>query len=425
MSRASPVLWAYLAASRLAGPLAGTLLRRRLRRGKEDPDRLGERLGRAGLPRPAGRLVWLHGASVGEAMSTLPLIAALQARADVEILVTTGTVTSAARIAPLLPDRARHQFVPVDTAIAVRRFLDHWRPDLCILIESELWPRLVRDTAARGVPMALVNARLSAKSVARWQKARDMISALLQSFGLILSQDHETLHRLRLFGVNPRFAGNLKALVEPPPCSPDALQTIQHRLGQRKVWLAASTHPGEEEQLLLAHRLIRARHPDALLILAPRHPERGDDLVTLLEAADETAARRSAGQEPDATTSVWLVDTLGEMGLWYRVAPVTFVGGSLVRMGGHTPFEPASLGTAIVHGPHVDNFAPAYASFGGSGGARGVQDGEELGTTVAHLLSMPAERSAMRQAAEAAHRALRPDVDAIAAQILALMEPVR
>lgn len=423
MSRGSPFLWAYLTASRLAGPLAGPLLRRRLARGKEDAARLGERLGQPGLPRPKGRLIWLHGASVGEAMSTLPLIAALQARADVEVLVTTGTVTSARRIAPLLPARARHQFVPVDTRRAVRRFLGYWRPDLAVFIESELWPRLIVETADHGVPMALVNARLSARSVKRWQRARDMVAGLLQSFGLILSQDQETVHRLRGFGVNPRFAGNLKALVDAPGCDEVECRAIADSLDGRPVWLAASTHPGEEEQVLDAHRTLRAQHPTALLILAPRHPERGDELLSLLRADEISVARRSLGEVADRDTSVWLADTLGEMGLWYRLAPVTFVGGSLVEMGGHTPFEPASLGTAVVHGPHVDNFAPAYASFGEMGGARMVQTGKELGSAAAHLLTLPAERRAMREAADAAHKGLRPDVDAMAAEILSLMEP--
>ncbi len=419
----SPALAAYMLASRLADPLALPILRRRMGRGKEDAARLTERLGRAGLPRPAGRLVWLHGASVGEATSALPLIAALRGQVDAAILLTTGTVTSARRMAGALPPGALHQFVPVDTHRAVRRFLDHWRPDLAVWIESELWPRLVLETARRGVPMALVNARLSAVSFRRWRRLPAMARRLLGSFRAILAQDGETVGRLAALGAEARFAGNLKALVTVPDCDADDLCAIRGALGRRPVWLAASTHAGEEAGVLAAQAALardgRLRRP--LLILAPRHPERGDEVARLVSGAGLADLRRSAGGLPGGETDVWLADTLGEMGLWYRLAPVSFVGGSLVPAGGHTPFEPVQLGSAVLHGPHVANFAPAYAALDGGGGAVAVEDAATLSAAVARLLADPASAEDLRGRARSVHDGLKPDVAAIAAELAALM----
>lgn len=420
--RRSSALSAYLFASRVAGPVAWPLLQMRKARGKEDPERLGERFGRAKLPRPEGKVIWLHGASVGEAKSMLPLIAALQRHSNASVLVTTGTKTSARQIGPVLPDKAFHQFVPVDTATAVTRFLDHWRPDLAVWVESEFWPRLIEATAARKVPMALVNARVSAKSTKRWQRAPDMAAILLSRFNVIIAQDDETRHRLGAFGVTARFGGNLKALVEQPGAAPEQLQAMQAALGNRPVWLAASTHPGEEEVLLQAQERVRARLPEALLVLAPRHPDRGEKLAAMLAEQGAAYVRHSLAQAPGSNTDVLLADTMGEMGLWYQIAPVTFVGGSLVQMGGHTPFEPASLQTAILHGPHVDNFAPAYAAFGATGGSRAVDGAEDLAGAVVRLLSSVAEHRDMTMAATRAHEDLKPDVDGMAAELLGLME---
>lgn len=414
-------LRAYLGLSRVAGLAAPMILRRRLARGKEDPDRLGERLGHAGLPRPEGRLIWLHGASVGEAMSILPLVTALQAQADVQVLVTTGTLTSARRLEGLLPEGAVHQYVPIDTGGAVGRFLDHWRPDLGIWVESELWPRLVVETSARGTPMAMVNARLSAKSHARWQRAKAMASALFGCFNTILTQDQETVDRLADFGTQARFAGNLKALVKVPEPDPEELARFRQTIGDRPVWLAASTHPGEEALVLKAHDAV-SDESGALLLLAPRHPERGDALEQMIAAEGYCIYRRARGGMPLPEDEVYLADTLGEMGLWYRLAPVTFVGGSLSEVGGHTPFEPISCGSVVVHGPDTANFAPAYAALAERKGAVQVADAETLARQVTALLSDPDCRAQQAARAEAVHAALKPDVGAIARELLALME---
>ena len=414
----------YLLASRLAGPLARPILQRRLARGKEDAERIGERLGCTSVARPQGRLIWMHGASVGEAMSMLPLLKNLLAqRDDVNVLVTTGTVTSARRLADLLPDRALHQFVPVDTRPAVRSFLDHWQPDLAIWVESELWPRLVTDTARSGIPMALVNARFSGKTLDSWKRAPLMLRALLESFRIIRTQDPETSVRLRQFRIASRFAGNLKALIEPPECELSALEAAKQAVAGRQVWLAASTHPADEHEVIPAHRMLKER-PGAspLLVHAPRHPGRGGDIEEALIKEDLSVAVRSRGELPSAQTDVWLADTLGEMGLWYRIAPVTFAAGSFGTAGGHTPFEPILLDSAVVRGPNVSNFGPVYAALDARGGALTINSAAELAGAVEKLLVDDRAHAQTIGAARAAHDDLKPDLDALTEELLELLD---
>lgn len=419
----SPALALYLAGSRLAGPLAAPLLDRRAARGKEDRARLGERLGHAARPRPAGPLVWLHGASVGEGLSMLPLIAALRAaRPGIAILVTTGTVTSAGRMAALLPDGALHQFAPVDTAASVGRFLDHWRPDLAVWVESEFWPRLMVETARRSTPMILVNARLSEASARAWARAPGMARTLLDLFRTVLSQDAETERRLVSLGADParvRVAGNLKVAIPPPGADAAELARLRAALSGRPVWLAASTHAPEEELAAEAHRLARERLPGLLTIVAPRHPDRAEAIASGMAGLSVT--RRSAMQAPAG--DLFLADTLGEMGLWLRLAPVTFVGGSVAPMGGHNPFEPAALGSAVLHGPSTENFSPAYAALAAAGGARPAGTAVGIADALVDLLGPGAEprRRALAEAARDAMARLMPDVEGIAADALALM----
>ncbi|MEL6999510.1 MAG: 3-deoxy-D-manno-octulosonic acid transferase [Pseudomonadota bacterium] len=411
-------------ASALAEPFGRPVLKRRLRRGKEDPDRLNERLGHAMEPRPDGALIWMHGASVGEAMSMLPLISAFtHSDHDLRVLVTTGTVTSANRIAPLLPERAIHQFVPIDTAGSVQRFLDHWRPDLAVWVESELWPCLVWETARREIPMALVNARFSEGSVQAWRRVPKMFRALLDCFGMIRTQDHETVARLEAIGIQAEFLGNLKALIPPPKSDEGRIGEILRQIGDRPVWLAASTHPEDEPVVLEAHHSLRRLCPgeQPLLILAPRHPERGNQIAESIRNEGLSLAQRSTGETPTAGTDVWLVDTLGEMDLWYAAAQVTLVGGSFGTLGGHTPFEPAMAGSVVLHGPDVVNFAPAYAAFGEAGGTIAVESSEDLAQHVHLLLTDPIERERVRQAAHDTHEALKPDVDALAQELIGLV----
>ncbi|HUF56747.1 MAG TPA: 3-deoxy-D-manno-octulosonic acid transferase [Thermohalobaculum sp.] len=427
-ARLPPGLRVYLALSAAAGPAAPLLLRRRAARGREDPARLAERFGRPAVPRPEGRLVWLHGASLGEGLSMLPLIDALRAAEPrLGILATTGTVSSARRLGALLPERAVHQFVPVDTRGAVRGFLDHWRPDLAVWIESELWPRLMAETAARGTPMMLVNARLSAASRRAWGRAPATARWLVRRFGAILTQDRATAERLVALGADParvEEAGNLKVALPPPPADAGVLAHLRAATGGRPVWLAASTHAPEEAAVAEAHRAAGLALSGLLTVLAPRHPERGEEIAAALRRAGLRVERRTDAPLPDARTQVYLADTLGEMGLWLRLAPVAFVGGSIAPMGGHNPFEAAALGAAVLHGGHTENFAPSYAALTEAGAAREVRDGAEIAAALRALL--PAEGGAARAAMVAAAREVRarmtPDVAAIAARALRLME---
>jgi 3-deoxy-D-manno-octulosonic-acid transferase len=353
-----PPLALYAAAMAAAEPLAPMLLRRRAARGKEDPARLGERLGRSSVPRPAGPLVWLHGVSVGESLSLLPLVEAL-ARPGRTLLVTSGTRTSAELLAKRLPAGVIHQYAPIDTPGAARRFLDHWRPDAALQVESELWPNLILAARARGARMALVSARMTAKSAEDWARVPASARAVLGAFDLVLPQDAETDARLRGLGAAPGPLLNLKTVGAPLPCDPAELEALKAQIGARKVILAASTHPGEEE---IIARAVQAADTGALLIVAPRHPDRGEAVAALLGQMGFAVARRSAGQPLTPAVTAYVADTLGEMGLFFRACDVAVMGGSFVPgVGGHNPLEPARLGVTLVSGPHVFNAAATYA----------------------------------------------------------------
>ncbi|MEO0999068.1 MAG: 3-deoxy-D-manno-octulosonic acid transferase [Pseudomonadota bacterium] len=381
----------YLSASARSEQVATRLLDRRLGRGKEDAERLQERLGHAALPRPEGPLVWFHAASVGEAAALLELLRRIaEARPDVTLLLTTGTVSSAAVVAGRLPPTARHQFVPVDARPAVQRFLRHWRPDLAVWAESELWPALIFETHGAGVPMLLVNARMSARSFRRWRFSRGMARGLLGRFDLVLAQDAVSAGFLRRLGVaDDRIdtIGTLKEGAAPLPHDEAERARMAGHIGSRPVWLAASTHPGEEALVAAALHRARRSAPGLLLILAPRHPERGAEIAATLIAEGWRVARRGAGEVPDAETDIYLADTLGEMGLWYRLAPVTLVGGSFAEgIGGHNPFEPAALGSAILTGPATENFADAFARLEAAGAVVRVPTPEALDEAVTACL---------------------------------------
>ncbi len=390
----------YRAVTTLAAPAVLLALHLRRRRGKEDPARSGERRGIPGRPRPPGPLLWLHAASVGESVSALALIERLRAaRPGLSILVTTGTTTSAELMARRLPDGAFHQYVPVDRAAWVARFLDHWRPDLALWIESELWPNLIGATHARGIPMALLNARMSERSFAGWRRLPGLIGPVLAAFDLCLAQSPGDAARLEALGAaRVGQVGNLKFAARPLPVDAAARDRLSAAIGSRPRWLAANTHDGEDAVVLDAHSA-QAR-PDLLTIIAPRHPKRGDAIETLVRARGLTLARRSRGELPDETTQVYLADTLGEMGLLYAVARHAFIGGSFVPMGGHNPLEAAHFDCAILLGPDRRNNADAAAGLLEAGAAIEAADAAGLGAALAGLLADPALRD--RLAAQAA-----------------------
>ena len=331
----------YRAATPPLGPLVYLYLKRRLKRGKEDPVRFRERQGLPGKVRPPGPLVWIHAASVGEATAMLALIERLlRERPALQILVTTGTVTAARLLETRLPSRAWHQFAPVDLPHWIGRFLDHWRPDLALWVESELWPNLVWETHARGVSMVLLNGRLSARSYMRWRWFPGLIGPVLGAFALCLAQDRVQAERLRSLGASKiAVAGDLKAAADALPVDALQLENLRQQIGRRPVWLAASTHAGEEEIVADVHREIALIRPDLLTMIVPRHPGRGDAIARMLTDRGLQPARRRHGEPITGRTDIYLADTMGELGLFYALAGISFVGGSLVAKGGHNPFE--------------------------------------------------------------------------------------
>lgn len=387
----------YRAGSAALAPFAPLVLGARARQGKEDPARIGERLGRSIAQRPDGKLVWLHGASVGEMGVLLQVQAALAARdPQAHFLVTTGTRSSAELFARRPPPRAQHVYAPVDTPGAVKRFLDHWRPDIGILAESELWPNLVLGAHTRGIPLALVNARMSPRTLARWDSRKRAARSVFDAFSLILAADQRTADALTALSGRPvERSGNIKFSAPAPPVDAASLAHLRAAIGQRPVWLAASTHEGEDEALIAAHALLLSDAPNALLIIAPRHPERGGKVAALAADAPQRAKKAPIGEG-----AVYIADTLGELGLFYAAAPVSVIGGSLLaHLKGHNPIEPAKLKSAILTGPYVESFADAFDALHAAGGARTVTTPAEIAAAVAHLWRDDAARTRLTDAA--------------------------
>jgi 3-deoxy-D-manno-octulosonic-acid transferase len=375
-------------------------MRRRLAAGKEDPERFAERQGEASLARPAAeRLIWVHAASVGESLSMLPLIEyLLAADAGLVMLLTTGTVSSAGLMAGRLPSRAIHQYAPLDRLRYVRRFLDHWRPDLVLWAESEFWPNLILETTGRGTPMILVNGRISPKSFSGWQRARSIIATLLGRFDLCLGQSEEDAKRLRQLGAaNVDCLGNLKFAVPPLPADAGELVRLEGEFDGRPNWLAASTHAGEERIAGETHLALENAHPGLLSVIVPRHAQRGGEIAAMLRAMGLFVAQRSAGQPIAADTQIYLADTMGELGLFFRLAPVVFMGKSLVPLGGQNPLEALHLNCAVLHGPHMMNFTEIGKDMTAAGCAIEIADGAALAGNVGALLDDPAGAATMAE----------------------------
>ncbi len=375
---------------------------RRLAAGKEHPERYVEKLGECSVTRPSGRLIWVHAASVGESLSILELSRRLLGEdRNLHILITTGTVTSAVALEKRMPDRMIHQFVPLDFGDGIAKFLDHWAPDLAIWTESELWPRTLTAIKRRDIPLVMANARMSLKSYRRWRWWKGTAASILRQFDYVMAQDKDTGRYLIGLGMPSdrlEVTGSLKEGASPLPHDERMRAALARSIGGRTTWLAASTHPGEEEIILAAHRRVQRSFPDLFLIIAPRHPERGAEIASQLRSDGWTVAQRSAGQSIESRTDIYLADTIGEMGTWFRLAPVTFMGGSLVEIGGHNPFEPAALGSAVIHGPHVQNFADAYDRLRLADASVMVRDGEQLATQL-ELTLVPERTASMATAA--------------------------
>ena len=423
-------LWALIGS--LLAPLLPFYLRRRVAKGKEIAERQAERQGH-GAARPAGRLIWCHAASNGETLSLLPLMEAL-AKQDqaLSFLVTTGTVTSARlleqRLSPELAPRTQHRFLPLDVPRWAARFLEGWRPDLAVIVESELWPNMLAEADRQGVPMALINARMSARSARSWGWVPGFARALLGRFALILAQtEADTARFATLAGRPVPCWGNLKYAAPPLPADPAELARLTLTWEGRPVWLAASTHPGEDEIILAAHRLLAPDQPGLLTVIVPRHPQRGPDIAAL--AGDLSVARRGAGQEAGPGVAVYVADTLGELGLFYRLARVALIGGSLVPHGGQNPLEAARLGCPIITGPHHFNFGEIITRLNAAHALVETPDGpgaaQALAGNIARLLTDPASRQAMAGAAEALAQDQAGLPGRIATSLLLLFRPAR
>jgi 3-deoxy-D-manno-octulosonic-acid transferase len=382
----------YRRLSAAAVPLAPAVIKRRLKQGKEDPTRVGERRGVSADVRPNGPLVWIHGASVGEVLAAAALIERLRAL-NLRILLTSGTVTSAAIVAKRFPPDIIHQYVPYDSPRYVARFLDHWRPSLALFIESDLWPNLILSSAARRLPMVLINGRMSHRSFPRWRRLNATISALLGRFDICMAQSDTDAERFAALGSrNVITTGNLKLDVPAPPADAAKLERLMSVTRGRPIIVSASTHPGEEDMLVDTHRVLADLFPQLLSVVVPRHPDRGETIARTIGATGLGVGLRSHEELPTAATDIYIADTMGELGLFYRLAPIVFMGGSLVRHGGQNPIEAVKLGASIVHGPHVFNFSDVYEALDKAGGARVAGTPEALIKQLGQLLADPAAR---------------------------------
>jgi len=410
----------YRILTTLFAPLIALYLRLRKAKGREDDLRFQERLGHASCARPHGKLAWCHAASVGEVLSILSLITKLRAfHPDWMILLTTGTVTSANLIGSRLPDGVIHQYMPVDRWPYVTRFLDHWQPDLVLWVESELWPNMLAALSQRNVPAVLLNGRMSEKSYKRWRLIQGGIKQIMGVFALGLAQTGAERNRLAALGLRDvRAIGNLKFAADPLPCDETELSRLKESIGERPVWLMASTHSGEDEIACAVHRRLRALWPNLLTIIVPRHPARSQDIAALLRRENLTYARRAQGDPLTPQTSIYLADTMGELGLFYRLSKICCLAGSFT-WGGHNPVEPALLNCAIIVGPQMDNFAIMADDMLAHEAALQVTDEGELAEVLTRLIQSPVETASLAQSAQTWALEKRSVLD----ETLRLLEP--
>lgn len=416
---ARAILATYRWAGAAAYPFIGGYIVWRVTKGKEERTRRHERYGRPSEPRPEGPLVWVHAASVGETIAVVGLVEHLL-KSGIHVVLTTGTVTSASVAAERLGRRVIHQYVPLDLKPAVSRFLNHWAPDLAVMAESEIWPVTILELGARRVPQVLVNGRMSDRSFERWRRHPFLAEALFENLAHVVAQSEVDGERFRKLGARPvTVSGNLKVDTALPPVDEAALASMQAAIGTRKVWAAVSTHEGEEKIAAEVHRMVRKRHPDLLTIVVPRHPERAEALAEAFADEGFDVVRRSSGGEIGPQTDIFLGDTIGEMGLYLRLTEIAFVGRSLAGEGGQNPIEPARLGTAVLSGPHVENFRDAYRRLIERGGARPVRDTRMLAGAVCLLL----ENEGIRRAMIAAGRSAVEEMSGALSRTLIALEP--
>ena len=364
-------------------------IKKRIARGKEDVKRFNERCGRPKIKRPEGMLFWFHGASVGESLSMLPLInKLLETYPESHVMVTTGTTTSAELMGKRLPERAFHQYIPIDNPVFTTRFIKHWQPNLVLWFESELWPAMLSGIKRKNIPLILVNGRISNKSFKRWQQFDFVCKELLDCFTTCLGQSDEDAYRLRVLGAKEATClGNLKYAGTPLPIDEEKKAEILKGINGRTVWVASSTHDDEEFKIARFHNELKKDFPDLLLIVAPRHPHRGVEIQARLEKElNLKTALRSKGEQIKADTDVYIADTIGEMGIWYTIGSLVFIGGSLIPHGGQNFMEPSRYRNAVLVGPHMHNFTDAMNRAKKADAVIQVNDVLELTDIVRQLL---------------------------------------
>ncbi|TVQ83339.1 MAG: 3-deoxy-D-manno-octulosonic acid transferase [Micavibrio sp.] len=383
----------YRTGTRILSPFIPWYLKRRVQRGKEDETRIGERFGEASRERPEGQLIWLHGASVGEVLSLQALIGKLRDMfPKTHILVTSGTVTSARLMEERLPEGAFHQFIPLDHPDYAARFLDHWQPDIVLWAESDLWPNMLMDIKNRSIPAALINGRMSRKSFQRWSRFSGFAKDMLATFQTCLVQnEYEAEHFTGIGAQNVQPVGNLKYSAAPLSCDEGDLEELLEALHERPHWLFASTHEGEEEIALRVHQRLKKTFPNNVTIIAPRHPERRDTVLSMCAEEELKVSQRSKGALPREDDDIHLVDTLGELGLYFQAISLVVIGGSFIPHGGHNPIEPGRLDCQILYGPYMHNFMTICEDFENVSAARRLEDEEELYTEIRHLFYNPVE----------------------------------
>ncbi|MFD1199858.1 lipid IV(A) 3-deoxy-D-manno-octulosonic acid transferase [Brucella gallinifaecis] len=392
------MLSAYRILGSTAYPFIGAYISYRASRGKEERARRAERYGKTAIARPQGPVIWAHAASVGESVAMAPLIESIAAN-GIHIVMTTGTVTSAKLVADQLGNQVIHQYAPLDLQPAVNNFLDHWKPDLVIGCESEIWPTTVLSLGARHIPQVLVNGRLSDRSFAAWQKRPELAEALFENFAHVIAQSELDGERFRTLGARPvSVSGNLKVDTAPAPADPHALSLLQHQIAGRRTWAAISTHDGEEEIAAEVHQMLKVRYPRLVTIIVPRHPNRAEAIETMLGEKGLKVALRSRGDAIEADTDILLGDTIGEMGLYLQLTEVAFIGNSLTKEGGHNPLEPAMMGTAVLTGKNVQNFRESFQRLIKNGGARVVKDRNMLAGAINFLFNNPEHLNTMIRA---------------------------
>ncbi len=398
-SSRSWTLGSYLKLSQGMTPVWHWIFQKRLQRGKETVQSLSQKWVTHPAPRPEGSLVWGHAVGVGEAMALAGLFAQMgKLWPKANFLITTTARTSGEALHKAgLPARCVHQFAPVDTPSTVKLFLDHWQPAMAVWCEMDLWPALIYGTAQRGIPHALVNARLDSKAMAKRRWGRWIYQAVLPGFRTLWAQNNASRDALIELGAKPHqvvVTGNIKAMSPPIGCDEAALHAFQTSLVQRPVWLLASSHPMEEEMALAAHQILLQQHPNALLLIAPRAPARGKEVLAL--CPEGTLLRSRTQALPDSKHSVYVADTIGEMGLWYRLAPAAMVGGSWAQVGGHNPYEPLALACAVVHGPNVWNFSESYQDLEQEGKCQTATDTEGIAAFILNNWRESTERLALQ-----------------------------